>query len=188
MEITDPQKILLKIIPIFDRLNLRYFITGGFAVSVWGRPRATFDIDIVIELVEPDVNNLAKAVREIFNAGYIDEEMMRTAIRHQKEFNFIDPESGTKVDLWIKKDDELNSQKFKRRRLEKIQGQNVYFISPEDLVLSKLEWYQKTESSRQLEDIESVLKISGDKLDMRYLKKWSKKLGASKILDKLLVK
>ncbi len=187
MEIIDPKKILLKIIPILDRLDPNYFVTGGFAVSVWGRPRATFDIDIVIELFEPDVDKLAKAVREIFRAGYIDEDMMRTAIKEQKEFNFIDPESNAKVDFWIKKDDELTPQKFKRRKLEKIQGQNVYFISPEDLILSKLEWYQKGGSSRQLEDVESVLKISGDKLDMKYLNKWAKKLGVLKILDKLKI-
>ncbi len=185
METINPEKFLLKIISILDRLSLNYFVTGGFAVSVWGRPRATFDIDIVVELVEPDVKNLTKALREIFKAGYIDEDMMKTAIKYQKEFNFIDPESGSKIDFWIKKDNELTIQKFKRRRLEKIQGQGVYFISPEDLILSKLEWYQKSGSTRQLEDIESVLKISGDKLDMNYLNKWAKKLGVFKILNRL---
>jgi len=185
MEIIDPKKILLKIILILDRLNLDYFVTGGFAVSVWGRPRATFDIDIVIELVEPDAKDLMKALREIFKAGYIDEDAMKEAIKYQKEFNFIDSESGSKIDFWIKKDDELTVQKFKRRKLEKIQGQNVYFVSPEDLILSKLEWYQKSGSTRQLEDIESVLKISGDKLDMNYLNKWAKKLGVFKILNRL---
>lgn len=186
METIDLEQVLHKIIRILDRLEIDYFITGGFAVSVWGRPRATFDIDIVVELIDADINKLAEAVREIFKAGYIDEDMMRVAIKYQKEFNFIDAETNIKVDFWIKKDDELSQQKFKRRRLEKIQGQNVYFISPEDLILSKLEWYQKTNSTRQLEDIESVFKISGDKLDMEYLKEWAKKLGVLKILNKLV--
>lgn len=42
------------------------------------------------------------------------------------------------------------------------------------------------ESTRQLEDIESVIKISGKKLDMGYIRKWSKKLGTLNILTKLL--
>ena len=186
MEIVNLEKLLLKIIRILDKLGLDYFVTGGLAVSVWGRPRATFDIDIVIELVEPEVNKLAKAVREIFKAGYIDEEMMQEAIKHRSEFNFIDPKSNIKVDFWIKKDDELAIQEFKRKRAEKIGGQNVFFISPEDLIISKLLWYKESESTRQLEDVESILKIS--QIDLKYLKAWAKQLDISRLLNKLLKK
>jgi len=43
METISPEKLLIKITKILESLNIKYFITGGFAVSVWGRPRATFD-------------------------------------------------------------------------------------------------------------------------------------------------
>ena len=50
-EIINPGKLLVKVAPILDQLCIAYFVTGGFAVSVWGRPRATFDVDIVVQLV-----------------------------------------------------------------------------------------------------------------------------------------
>lgn len=186
MEIINPEKLLLKIVKILEGVDTPYFITGGFAVSLWGRPRATFDLDIVVELIEPRVASLAKALRKIYKAGYIDESAAKDAIHRMGEFNFIDPLTGVKVDFWISKRDELSSLKLRRKVFKKISGKRVYFISPEDLILSKLEWYVIGESSRQLEDIESILRISGKKLDMKYLTWWARKLGVWDILEKLI--
>lgn len=184
--IVDPRSLVVKLAIILDEVGILYFITGGFAVSIWGRPRATFDIDIVVELFEPKVKPLAQALLKIYKAGYIDEETARESIRQGGEFNFIDPLTGVKVDFWVSKQDELSLLQLKRKIAKKIKGNIVYFISPEDLVLSKLKWYKMGESTRQLEDIESILKISGERLDMEYIKHWSKKLGALDILRGLL--
>lgn len=185
MEIINPEKLLLEIVTTLEEVKIPYFITGGFAVSVWGRPRATFDLDIVVELIEPKVEPLAKTLRKIYKAGYIDENVAKDAIRHSGEFNFIDPLTGVKVDFWVAKRDELSLLKFKRKVSKKISGKQVYFISPEDLILSKLGWHVAGESTRQLEDIESILKILGAKLDKIYLEKWTKKLGVGDILNKI---
>jgi len=186
MEISSQEKLLISIAKILSNLKIEYFITGGFAISVWGRPRATFDIDIVVKMIEPDVSVLAEAFREISKAGHADEEMMKDAIRNKGEFNLIDSDSGLKVDFWIAEKNELNIQRFKNKKAKIISGQKVYFSSPEDLILSKLEWYEQTNSSRHLEDVESVLKISSKKLNMKYLKQWAKKLEVLGILNKLI--
>lgn len=186
--IIDPRAVVVKIASILHEVKIPYFITGGFAVSVWGRPRATFDIDVVVELIEPKVEALAGALRKIYKAGYIDETSAKDAIRHQSEFNFLDPFTGLKIDFWVTKRDELSLLKLQRKIPKKISGKTIYFISPEDLILSKLVWYTMGESTRQLEDIESVIKISGKKLDMGYIRKWAKKLGTLNILTKLLAK
>ena len=52
MEIED---LLKKIAEIFDELKIPYAITGGMAVSVWGRPRFTADIDIIVELLPKNI-------------------------------------------------------------------------------------------------------------------------------------
>lgn len=185
MQITDQEKLLIKIAKILSSLKIDYFVTGGFAVSVWGRPRATFDIDIIVKLIEPKAVPLAKALREISKAGYADENMIKDAIRHKGEFNFIDPNSGLKVDFWATKEESSRPPEFKNKKLKKISGQDVYFTSPEDLILSKLEWYRQTTSSKHLEDVESVLKISGEELNRKYLRHWAEKLGILDILNKL---
>ncbi|MEK7579793.1 MAG: hypothetical protein AAB469_01205 [Patescibacteria group bacterium] len=187
MEIINPEKLLLKVAPILDEFEIDYYITGGFAVSVWGRPRATFDIDIVINLLEPKVKPLVEALRKISKYGYIDEESAKEALKRKGEFNFIDPETGLKVDFWITKGNKTAKTEFGRRVAKKVGDQKVYFISPEDLILNKLIWYEKSGgSSRHIEDVESVFKISSEKLDKTYLKKQAAKLGVAKQLKRFL--
>lgn len=185
METTSPEKLLVRIVQILDGLEIKYFVTGGFAVSVWGRPRATFDIDIVVKLIEPQVPALTGALRKISEAGYINEEAAREAIRLKGEFNFIDPETNLKADFWIVKDNQLSLLEFQRRKLKKIDGLSVYFVSPEDLILSKLLWHKQSQSSRHLEDIESVLKIQ-KKIDYKYLRKWAKIHSTLDVLESLV--
>ena len=161
MEIIDPRNLLIKVVLVLDNLGIDYFVTGGFATTIWGRIRTTNDIDMVIQLVEPQVKPLAEALRKISSYGYVDEETAAEAVRNNREFNFIDPDTGYKVDFFVAKKEKLASE-FKRKKSEIVLGEKVYFISPEDLILSKLKWYKISSSSRHLEDIESILKISGE--------------------------
>jgi predicted nucleotidyltransferase len=68
-----------------------------------------------------------------------------------------------------------------------ILGYKVYFVSPEDLILVKLKWHKTSSSERQLEDVESVIKIQ-KKLDWKYLEKWAKIQSTSEALQSLLKK
>lgn len=184
---TDPRHLLVNIAKILKRLKIPYIVTGGIAVVIWGRPRFTADIDIVVELKQSDIDNLEKALRQLGKAGYIDKEVMQEAFATWGEFNFIDGETGIKVDFWILKEkDPFDVSRLKRRKTKIILGEKVYFTSPEDLILIKLKWYQQSQSTRHLEDVESILKISGDRLDRSYLLKWARELGVSEILNRLL--
>lgn len=182
MEIED---LLIKIADILDELKIPYAITGGMAVSIWGRTRYTADIDIVVEIVEKNIGLLVKKLLAVDKDVYVAEEAIREAFEIKGEFNFIHPQSQLKVDFWVVKDN-FNKQEIKRAVAKNIDGKNINFVSPEDLILSKLLWYQLSESTRQLEDIESVLKIS--KVDIDYVKKTAEKQGTIEILNKLLSK
>lgn len=180
MEITG---LLIKITEILDKLKIPYIVTGGMAVSVWGRTRYTADVDIVVELLEKNIDLLSKELLQVDKDVYVSEDAMREALETKGEFNFIHPQSQLKVDFWVAKDD-FNKQEIKRAVTKKINGKKVNFASPEDLILSKLLWYQLSESTRQLEDIESVLTIS--KVDMDYIKELAAKQGTTEILNSLL--
>ena len=188
MELIDPRRLLAGIAEILNRLKIPYLVTGGMAVLVWGRPRFTADIDIVIQLKYENVAKLKNALLTFRKKGYIDDEAVKEAIRNKDEFNFIDIESGTKVDFWILKESDISVlEQLKRKVGKKIFKEKVYFISPEDLILNKLVWYEKSdESSRHIEDVESVFKISGKKLDIGYLKKQATKIGVSSLLKRFL--
>ncbi|QQG42701.1 MAG: nucleotidyltransferase [Candidatus Giovannonibacteria bacterium] len=188
MEQIDPRRLLVNVAQILERLNIPYIITGGIAVLVWGRPRFTADIDIVVELKTSDISKLEKALRELSGAGYIDKQSIEKAILQEGEFNFVDGETGVKVDFWMLKRNAFDVSRLRRKIAKEILGQKVYFSSPEDLILIKLQWFKESGSSRQLEDVESILKISGSELDIEYLKMWALRIGVAEMLEKLLIK
>ena len=181
----EQEELLKKLGQILKKLKIPYIITGGIAVVVWGRPRFTADIDVVIELKKEKLDKLAEELLKIDKEVYVDKLSMQRALEHKGEFNFIHPASGLKIDFWIFKNDAFDVLRLKRGIKKKIGNTYVFLSSPEDLILAKLLWYKISESTRQLEDIESVLKIQ-KKLDMEYIKKWAKIHSTLKILEKLL--
>jgi hypothetical protein len=184
MEKIDPRELLVKIAEILDKNNIPYLITGGMAVFVWGRPRFTADIDLIVELPAAKLDKLEKSLRAMGDAGYLDSDAMREALLRHGEFNFIDGTTGMKVDFWVSAGDPFDRSRLSRRVPQEIIGHRVYFSSPEDLILSKLRWWSETGSSRHAEDIASIISISGDKLDREYLNAWADKLGHKDLLLK----
>lgn len=186
MKSNDPRKLLVTVVKTLNKLKIPYLVTGGIAVLVWGRPRFTADIDIVVELDRKNANLLGDALMALGQAGYIDSGAVARAIESEGEFNFIHGETGVKVDFWVfRKNDDFDVSRFERRKVETIAGERVYFISPEDLILTKLKWHKESGSARQMEDVESILKISGGKLDLSYLKKWAVKFDVWEPLERL---
>jgi hypothetical protein len=182
MEEQTPEQLLVSIAKALDKLGIEYYVTGGFAVSVWGRPRFTADIDLIVKMAKANKTGLAKELLKISPKGYIDEEQIESALARSGEFNFIDPETGIKVDFWIMKNNEFERNCLKNTKKQDI-GYKVKFISPEDLIISKLIWYKQAGSTRHLEDIESVLKIS--KVQLKHIEEWAAKLDLERELGEL---
>lgn len=64
----------------------------------------------------------------------------------------------------------------------------VYFASPEDTVLQKLDWYRKGNevSERQWGDVLGVLSVQGDAFDLAYARMWAPDLGVLDLLERAL--
>lgn len=138
------------------------------------------------EKIDQLINHLLKIERKNNIYLDIDKGMSMDFLKKKGKFNLIDSQSGLKVDFSFSKDNNFERLKFKRRIPKIIENQKIYFISPEDLILTKLEWYKKSESNRHLEDTESILKIS--KIDLEYIKNRSIHQSTLTILKKLLKK
>lgn len=171
------EKTFKEVIGRLEKAHIPYMLTGGVAVTIWGRTRSTFDIDIVIDLREKDKHKVLELFQKDF---YIDED----AFESDRTFNMIDRVSTEKVDFYpIQEGDLYEEERLNRRRTIKLLGIDVQVISPEDLILIKLQWFKQSESTRHLEDAESILKIS--KVDVRYIEKWAEKQGTREIFEKL---
>lgn len=183
----EQEELLLQIGGLLNKLKLPYIITGGIAVVVWGRPRFTADIDLVVELVPERIDQFFSELKKIDKEIYVDKKMISDAISCEGEFNVIHPSSGAKIDFWILKNDLFDQSRIKRRISKTVAGKKLYLCSPEDLILIKLQWYKKTKSIRHLEDIESIIAIQKN-LDWKYIKRWAAIQSTKKFLNLLLKK
>lgn len=103
---------------------------------------------------------------------YVSGTAAREALAHRTLFNVVDPASGWKVDLIIRKWRRFSEEEFGRRRRVDFLGVPVDVASLEDTMLSKLEWAKLGESARQLEDVAMLLRLWRDELDAEYIERW----------------
>ena len=146
-------------------------------------------MDIVADMHLEHIQPLVAALSKDF---YADDEMMRDAIEHQSSFNLIHYETAFKVDIFIRKSRAFDQMQLERRRMSVIATdpeQSVYVTSPEDVILSKLEWYRMggEVSDRQWRDTPvGVLKTRTGELDLDYLRKWANELKVTDLLERAL--
>jgi len=175
-----------RVITALDRANVPYMVTGSFASSAHGRARASYDIDIVIA---PTDEQLRALIREFpADRYYADEEDAFESKKWVSQFNVIDFSSTWKVDLIFRKDREFSRAEFDRRRLHTIEGMRVYVATPEDVLISKLEWAKMGESDRQIEDVVGIIRIQGSQLDIAYIERWVRELALETQWQKALAR
>ena len=169
---------------LLEEAGIPYMIAGSVASTYHGRPRATQDVDVVIEPGEADLRLFVQLC--IGKGYYADEDDARQALRHRSMFNVIDPASGYKLDLMVRKDRPFSREEFSRRTEVSLPGLNIAMVTAEDTILSKLEWARKSRSERQYLDALGVAITQSASLDVSYLRRWAKELGLRWDLEHLL--
>lgn len=99
------------------------------------------------------------------------------AYQRSSLFSVIDFASGWKIDFILRKPRELSQVDFERRAPAHVFNSVVYVASPEDVMISKLEWAKLADSERQIEDVTGIFRTQGKDLDMAYVDRWVKTLG-----------
>ena len=185
---SESESVILSVVDVFENLGIPYFIGGSFASSVYGRVRATQDVDIIASM---NLEHVSHFVRELQQDFYIDEMMIRRAISHRTHFNLIHLETSFKVDVFLPKDRPFDRQQFYRAVKQAIDKESlrlVNFSSPEDTILAKLEWYRLggKESEVQWRDTQGILKQQFDQLDIDYLTDSAEAMNISDMLERSL--
>ncbi len=167
--------LLADVVAGLDGAEVPYMVTGSLAGSYHGEPRATLDVDVVID---PTPDSLASLIDELLRSNfYVDADAARRALDERSQFNAIGPDA-LKVDFIIRKDRPFSIEEFGRRQPADLLGTPGFVVSAEDLVLAKLEWAAASDSERQLRDAAAIVAID-DALDEAYISRWADALGVS---------
>lgn len=184
---TDALDIALLVARAIESAGGRYFVGGSLASSLQGEPRATNDIDVVVDLPLGRSRALLDALGPDFEA---DEAQLRTAIADARTCNIFYLPLVTKIDLFGLGTSPFDESEFARRRevVIRASGEKLWFKSPEDTVLRKLVWFREggSVSTKQWRDVVQVLRVSGANMDGAYLGVWADRLGLRELLSRAL--
>ena len=159
-----------------ERLALPYCITGSVAASVYGEPRLTADIDVVLLLSLQDVPALRSAFSD---ADYYvpPEETMNEAVAKGARgmFNLIHHKSQFKADIYIAAGDPLHVWALEHRRRIDLGGSGAWIAPPEYVVLRKLEFLREGGSDKHARDIRFML--AATPVDRAFIEQEVSRLG-----------
>lgn len=156
-----------------ENSGLSYFVTGSIASIIYGEPRLTHDIDLVLHLpldrITEFINLYPESDFYCPPEEVIRVELVRKPFGH---FNLIHQFSGLKADVYTSSQDKLHDWALKnRRKTELATGLSFWIAPPEYVIIRKLEYYREGGSDKHLDDIRKMLPQVDSKLDKNFLKK-----------------
>ncbi len=165
------------LVTAFAELGVLYRVGGSLASSIHGTMRTTLDADLAVNLRVSQVPKLVKALQGQY---YVDEELILEALRQGRSFNLIHLETFIKIDCFPLLNRQYDQVAFSRVTVARATN----FITAEDTILRKLEWYRLSDGSeRQWRDIIGVLQVQKNQLDNAYLTHWATELGVLNLLE-----
>lgn len=158
-----------------ERLGLPYFVTGSTAGIIYGEPRMTHDVDIVVALLPRDVHAFVEAfpLEEFYCPP---EDVLAIEVRRGQRghCNLIHHDTGFKADVYIAFD-ELHRWALAHRRMISLDGLSISVAPVEYVIVRKLEYFR------------GMLEVSHAGIDRPFLEEWIARLGLTaewrRILD-----
>jgi len=186
------EDFVLQAIAAVEAAGIPYMIGGAVAAWAWGEPRATLDLDLVVDIPLESIGRLSEELEKrdmLVPAERILDNILET--RSDLPINAIHSYSGYKADLYpLREGDELRASAFQRRQkidLGEPLGE-CYLHSPEDLIIYKLWFYSLSQQTKHIRDITSMVMSISDELDFDYIECWVNKKGLSSLWADLLAR
>ena len=150
-----------------NALGVRYMVSGGVAVVVYGEPRLTHDVDLVVALDRDHIARLPEAFPPAeFYCPPPEVIAVEAARERRGHFNIIHHKTGFKADFFLSGCDPLHSWGLARARRVEVEGETLVVAPPEYVILRKLEYLREGGSEKHARDIRSMLDTSAELIQL----------------------
>ncbi len=116
----------------FQKHEVKYLVIGGIAATLYGVPRATFDMDILIEASQKNVTLLLSA---LLDAGFGTAGIVSVDSILENEITIFD--DRIRIDVQTRTPGLDFAKAWERRETMTYRGQEFQIVSKEDLIASK---------------------------------------------------
>ena len=174
--ITDLTSLAIEVCDFLERSQIEYALTGGLALSVWGYPRSTIDVDLVLTVIPQSLTSWQNAADT--KAPFIVEpdELIFPHMKVYRGLMRREPQSAecVMVDMLIV-NPAWSVELMNRRVAIQLQERTIWVSSAEDIILLKL----FSPRDKDHEDIQMLMQLRKDRLDFAYIADWSNRLGTA---------
>ena len=151
-------------------IRARFIVTGSIAAIVYGEPRLTHDLDLLIFLTREQIDRLPEIFpSEQFYCPPPEVILFEAGREHRGHLNLIHIQTGFKADLYFEGNDPLHHWAFAKALTLRFMGEEVRVAPPEYVILRKLEFFREGGSEKHLRDIRMMLKNSGERMNLQKL-------------------
>lgn len=152
-----------------EALGVPYMVTGSTAGILYGEPRMTHDVDVVVDITMKDVRRFVEAF-PLDDFYCPPEDVLAIEVRRGQRghCNLIHHDTGFKADIYIAFD-ELHRWGLAHRRRLDLDGLSIQVAPAEYVIVRKLEYFREGGSQKHLRDIRSMLDVSGEQIDRTQL-------------------
>lgn len=170
-----------------DATGVAYAVTGGYAAIIYGEPRLTVDVDIVVSLRPRDVEAFLRAFDPadyyVPPAEVIAEEMQRPSHGH---FNLLHHETGLRADVYAVGENAFNAEVLAARRRVPLEHGALWVSPPEYVIAHKLTFRRDGGSDKHVRDVRAMLAVSGALIDRALLADLVARLGVRAQWDEVV--
>jgi hypothetical protein len=183
--IQDSTQLAAQLHQLLTQAQIPYYITGGVAAITYGEPRTTRDLDMVLSIAPNDIERLASILEQ---AGFYVPGVEDVKSGRMRTLQITQMSSISRADLVIAATDSYEQLKFQRRQLCPFpDGTEVYLASPEDVVINKLRWGERSQSEKQWRDVLGVMKVQQEALDYEEMYFWAAGFSLSESLEQATI-
>jgi hypothetical protein len=173
------------VIELLERLGVPYMVVGGFAAILYGEPRLTIDVDILVDMQVSHIRPFVAAFP--IKTYYVSEEAIRDSLQRRYPFNVLQSRTGAKVDLVPLPFDPFSRAAFQARRrvVYDSRGHSAMFITAENIILAKLVAHKNTGSDKHLSDVRGVLVAQWGELDLESIRRGARGSGTLETFERI---
>lgn len=124
---------LQDVFKFFQQHEVKYMVIGGVASVLYGVPRVTFDLDI---LIEPTIENAQRLLTALEKAGFGTATITNAEDVIAHEITIFN--DRVRIDVQTRTPGVAFQDAWIRRRSITYQGQDFFILSKEDLIKTKL--------------------------------------------------
>ncbi len=161
-----------------------HMFTGALATGMYGSPRSTADVDVVVDVADPTA--MPRLVARLAPVAAFDPQVQFDTLTFgRRRIGTTRSLPPLLVELFTLFDDPFVREQFARRRERFMAtvGRSVSVPTPEDVIVQKLRWAR----GKDLDDARDVLAVQGvAQLDMPYVRRWCERHGTIPALDEIV--